>query len=43
MVHNLMVLFKFIPIFQGKLDVAEFIGSASERLIAESKADNGRA
>lgn len=27
---------------QGKFDVTEFIGAASEKLIADSKADNGR-
>ncbi|KAF8969479.1 exocyst complex protein [Flammula alnicola] len=27
--------------FQGKFDVTEFVGSVSEKLIAESKADNG--
>ena len=27
---------------QGKFDVTDFIGVASERLIADSKADNGR-
>ena len=27
---------------QGKFDVTEFVGSVSEKLIADSKADNGR-
>lgn len=27
---------------QGKFDVTEFVGHVSEKLIAESKADNGR-
>ena len=28
---------------KGKFDITEFVGSVSEKLIAESKADNGRA
>jgi hypothetical protein len=27
---------------QGKFDVADFVGSVSEKLIAQSKSDNGR-
>lgn len=28
--------------FKGKFDVTEFVGSVSEKLIAQSKTDNGR-
>ena len=31
------------PVIQGKFDVTEFVGGISEKLIAESKQDAGRA